>query len=71
MKSTDIGSDHGDSKNLKEKVATDRQTEKIPVGHIISSPVSRVVAGSNTGTTTNNEWPLLLLAEEVKNREDG
>jgi len=54
-----ISTGHGDTKELEVEDFRDGQSEHVPFGSVITSPVSSVLTSSDEGRTGQDEWSLL------------
>jgi hypothetical protein len=65
VESTDIRAYHLDAKYLEEEVTTDRQSEEVPIGNIVSSPMSCEMTRTDAVASADDKGSLPHLAEEL------
>lgn len=65
MKSADIGSNHLNTEYLEQEVPTDRKPKELPIGNIVTSPMTCICSSSYTVTSSNNEWTSIFLLQEI------
>lgn len=58
---TDISSHHLNAVDLVEEVAADRESEEVPGGDVVSSPMASKDARTYTVAATDDEWSFSLF----------
>lgn len=65
MKSADIGSNHLNTEYLEQEVPTDRKPKELPIGNIVTSPMTCIGTSPHTVTSSNNEWTSIFFLQEI------